>query len=94
MELSSDTKQLFIEAGEITGKTFDIANTMRRDIEATGFTNIHEKVYKDPMGPWPSDLRLKEIGKWTLLGFDIGLEGHALSIMTKVMGVCENSHLK
>jgi len=61
---------------------------MRRDIEAAGFTKITEKIFKDPMGTWPADARLRELGRWTLLSFDIGLEGYALAILTRSMGVC------
>lgn len=79
-------KQLFLEAGEITGQTFEISERMRGQIEEAGFTNVHEKVYKNPIGSWPADPKLKELGRWTQLGFDIGLEGYALATLTRVLG--------
>ena len=79
-------KQLFQEAGKITGQTFEISERMRGEIEEAGFTNIHEKLYKCPMGGWPADPKLKELGQWTQLGFDIGLEGYALATLTRVLG--------
>lgn len=78
--------ELYCEAGEITGQTFEIAEKMRGEIEKAGFTNIHEKVYKDPMGAWPADPKLRQLGQWTQLGFDIGLEGYALAPFTRVLG--------
>jgi hypothetical protein len=86
-EYASNMKQLFRDAGEITGQVFDVLGTMRKDIEDTGFTNIHERVYKDPIGSWPADPKLREVGKWTLLGLDLGLEGYALATLTRVLGV-------
>jgi hypothetical protein len=80
-------KQLFREAGEITGQVFDVLGTMREDIEGAGFINIHERFYKDPIGSWPADPKLREVGKWTLLGLDLGLEGYALATLTRVLGV-------
>lgn len=80
-------KQLFTEVGEITGQSFRISDTMETAIQEAGFVNVVEKVFKTPMGCWPSDQKLKEIGKWALLGFDIGLEGYAMASMTRVMGV-------
>jgi hypothetical protein len=60
---------------------------MKRDIIAAGFENVVETLYKVPMGGWASDPKLRELGRWTLLGFDIGLEGHALATFTRVLGV-------
>ncbi|PSS22460.1 hypothetical protein M430DRAFT_65619 [Amorphotheca resinae ATCC 22711] len=77
---------LFREAGEITGQTFTIAETMKEEIENAGFVNVVEKVYKAPLGPWPADPKLQELGRWTLLGFDTGLEGFVLAILTRTLG--------
>ena len=60
---------------------------MKTTIQEAGFVNVVEKVFKTPLGSWPADPKLQEIGKWTLLGFDIGLEGYAMAGMTRVMGV-------
>jgi len=79
--------QLFKEAGEKTGQTFEIGNKMRKEIEQTGFVNIIERVFKVPFGPWPSDPKLKELGRWTLLSFDTGLEGYVLATLTRALGV-------
>jgi len=78
--------RLFKEAAEVTGQPFDVVNTMRRDIEQAGFVNIVEKFFKVPFGTWPSDPKLRELGKWTLLGFDTGLEGYVLAILTRALG--------
>jgi len=80
-------KQLFEEVGEVTGQSFKISRTMRASIENAGFVNVVEKVYKTPMGTWPSDPKLKEIGEWVLLGFDIGLEGYAMAGLTRALRV-------
>jgi len=78
--------KLFKEAGNITGQAFDIVDTMKRDIEAAGFINVHEKVFKAPLGLWPADLKYRELGRWTYLAFDDGLEGYALAPLTRAMG--------
>ena len=43
---------LFIACGQKSGRRLDIEETMRRDIEAAGFTNVHEKYIKIPIGTW------------------------------------------
>jgi hypothetical protein len=60
---------------------------MKQKIEETGFVNIVEKVFKVPLGGWPADTKLRELGQWTLLGFDVGLEGYAMATLTRVLGV-------
>jgi hypothetical protein len=77
---------LFAEAGQITGQTFRVSDIMKEEIQAAGFVKITEKVYKTPIGSWPVDPKLKELGKWALLGFDIGLEGFAMAILTRALG--------
>ncbi|RAL68770.1 hypothetical protein DID88_007463 [Monilinia fructigena] len=44
-------------------------------------------MYKTPLGEWPNDPNLKELGKWNLLQFDVGLEGFAVQLLTNVMGM-------
>jgi hypothetical protein len=79
-------EQLFSRAGEITGQTFRPFDIMTRYIEEAGFTNVVEKVFKVPMGPWAEDPTARELGKFMLWGFDIGLEGFGLATLTRVMG--------
>lgn len=81
-------KQLYKEAGDITGQTFETADIMKHKIERAGFVNVVEKTFKVPLGGWPRDERLRELGQWTLLGFLSGLEGYALATATRVLN-CE-----
>ncbi|KIN03515.1 hypothetical protein OIDMADRAFT_102037 [Oidiodendron maius Zn] len=76
---------VFIDAGEITGRTFEVAGAMKSNIEQAGFVNIVEKVFKVPLGGWPADPKLRELGLWALLGFDTGLEGYNFATLTRVM---------
>jgi hypothetical protein len=52
-----------------------------------GFVDVVEKKYKVPVGAWPSDPQLKEIGRYSLLYCDLGCEGWALWILSKILGV-------
>jgi hypothetical protein len=60
---------------------------MKSDIEQAGFVNVVERVLKIPLGGWAADRKLRELGRWALLGFDTGLEGYNLATLTRVMGV-------
>jgi hypothetical protein len=64
-----------------------IAEDIKVFIESAGFVNVVEKVYRAPIRGWPSDPKLKELGHWGLLELDVGVEGFALALLTRVMGV-------
>lgn len=71
-----------MSAAEKTGRRIDITNTMRAGIEKAGFIDVHEKVYKIPIGTWPKDPLLKEVGR---LGYHhalSGMEGWGMWLLT------------
>lgn len=74
-------------AGEINGQTFDISNHMIKYIKEAGFVNIVDNLWQDPLGAWASDPKLRRLGRWTMLGIEIGLEGYALATLTRHLGV-------
>ncbi|KAE9378794.1 S-adenosyl-L-methionine-dependent methyltransferase [Stipitochalara longipes BDJ] len=82
--------ELFEQAGEMTGYTFCIAEKMESMIAAAGFENLVQKIIKTPIGGWAKDQELRELGRWALLGFDIGLEGYAMATLTRHMGWSQN----
>ena len=79
--------QTFLEAGEKFGKTFRIFDHMKGWIEDAGFEDVHEETYMAPVGTWPSDPKLCEVGKFTWLFCYHGCEGWAIFLLTKVMNV-------
>jgi hypothetical protein len=44
------------------------------------------KTFKWPIGPWPKDKRLKEIGAYNRLGWEDGIEGWAMFLFTNYLG--------
>lgn len=69
------------------GNDFILTETMRADIEKAGFQGVEEYVLKAPLGRWPADPRLKDIGRWCELSFNTGLEGWAMQVLTKYLDV-------
>ena len=70
------------------GFPFLLTDGMRRKVEAAGFRNIEEYGLKAPLGSWPADRRLKEIGAWCEYAFTTGLEGWGMQVLTKYLDVC------
>lgn len=62
------------------GKRLDIETTLKSQIEAGGFVNIHEKVYKVPVGDWAKSPLLKEAGRYHKAQLLEGLEGVSESL--------------
>ncbi|TPX22358.1 hypothetical protein DIZ76_014229 [Coccidioides immitis] len=77
--------KLFIRMGEMTGKTFRIAELAKGYMEKAGFQNVTEVRFKLPVGTWSSDKHMKELGEWNLLQCDQGIEGWAMALLTRVL---------
>ena len=71
----------------MTGKTFEIAENMAGLVREAGFEDVVEKRFKWPVGPWSTDPKLKEIGRWNLLNWEEGMEGWVMAAYTRVLGV-------
>jgi hypothetical protein len=89
--------QLAIECGKRFGKSFSIAEESEKLITEAGFINVTCETFKLPIGQWPKDPKMKMIGAYNRLGIDEGLEGWAIFLFTKYLGVgfdpLHNPHL-
>lgn len=68
---------MFYPLCEKTGKRIDTEETFKDRIEAAGFTNMHEKTYKIPIGDWVKNLVLKEAGQYHKAQLLEGFEGYS-----------------
>jgi hypothetical protein len=73
----------FIGCSERTGRSLLTQETMRGAMEKAGFVDVHEKLYKIPLGPWARDKVLKEVGQLQYLHWTVALEGWAMWLLTK-----------
>jgi SAM-dependent methyltransferase len=78
---------LAVEAADKFGKTFRIADMTKELMEAAGFVNITYRTFKWPIGPWPQDRKLKEIGAYNRLAWEDGMNGWVLFLFTKYLRV-------
>lgn len=75
--------ETFIGCAERANCSLTVQETMRSSIEKAGFIDVHEVVYKIPIGPWARDKVLKEIGQLNYLHWSTGLEGYSMWLLTK-----------
>ncbi|CAL5870647.1 uncharacterized protein PFLUO_LOCUS4887 [Penicillium psychrofluorescens] len=73
---------MFIRCAERAGRSLAIQETMRSAIEKAGFVDVHEQKYKIPLGPWPRDKLLKEVGHLECAHWNAALEGWAMWLLT------------
>ncbi|KAM5385741.1 hypothetical protein ACJZ2D_000940 [Fusarium nematophilum] len=79
--------QLFYDAGERLGRTFDITDKkMEGWAHEAGFTGIVPKTFKLPYGGWPRDKKLKELGRYVNYYMDMSLGGFATYPMSQILG--------
>ena len=78
---------LMLEAGDIIGKTNMTIYSMKKWMEEAGFINVVEKRYRFPVGTWPRDPKMKELGMWFRAYFEDGMEGYAMALLTRVLAV-------
>lgn len=78
---------LAVKAGVVFGRSFSIAEDMKGLMEEAGFVNVTCKAFRWPIGSWPRDPDLKQIGIYNRLGWDEGLEGWAMFLFTNHLGV-------
>jgi hypothetical protein len=72
-----------VACGERAGRAVDTFETMTNKIQNAGFTNVHQKHYKWPIGPWPRDRELKEAGMVNHQHWSSGLEGWGMWLLTR-----------
>ncbi|KKA24379.1 hypothetical protein T310_1564 [Rasamsonia emersonii CBS 393.64] len=75
-----------MEACDRIGRTMDPAPSIKGWVEDAGFTKVEQRRFKLPIGPWPKDPRLKEIGTLMAINFIEGVEAFTLSLFTEVLG--------
>ena len=73
--------------GEQAGKPMDIQQYIRAWITKAGFEDVVEEKFKWPVGDWPADTKLKDIGRWNATHWNLGIEGWSLRLLTQLKGV-------
>jgi hypothetical protein len=76
-----------LEAGDAFGKTLRIVDESRTKMIAAGFTEVVERRFKCPIGSWPKDPYLKELGRYNRLQWEEGIEGWTMMLLTTILGV-------
>ncbi|KAK4153508.1 Phosphomethylethanolamine N-methyltransferase [Chaetomidium leptoderma] len=80
--------KVFVEAGKKFGRPFDVVGEglVQDAFEKAGFEAITQWEFKCPIGAWPQDKKLRDIGSYALAGILQDIEGWILFVWSQVMG--------
>ncbi|KAH7241257.1 S-adenosyl-L-methionine-dependent methyltransferase [Fusarium tricinctum] len=78
--------KIFIEGGKKLGNSFEVYEheLQRKAMEAAGFVDIQQFEYKSPIGGWPKDPEMKELGQYGKLAFLADPEGFVLFVANTI----------
>ena len=77
---------ILAEYGGKVGIDLAVAQKFRHMMDKAGFEEVTEKVFDLPLGDWPEDRRLKEVGLFQRFQMTEGLHGIAFGLLTRVAG--------
>lgn len=86
-KMYSDFSASILSIGETkTGQRFDTIEHMAGWMRKAGFRDVVEHHFVWPIGPWPKDPKLKELGRWGERNWADGIEGWVMALYTRVLG--------
>jgi hypothetical protein len=78
---------LLNESSRRAGRLITMDKHFHELLPAAGFDNIKVDPRKLPLGSWPANAKLKELGRWFGLVAESGFEAYGLALMTRAMGM-------
>ncbi|KAF2090021.1 hypothetical protein K490DRAFT_71705 [Saccharata proteae CBS 121410] len=79
-------QSLCTEACEKIGRTANPGPALRHAMEAAGYKNVQERIFKLPSGLWPKDKTLKRMGAFNMLQYLEALEIGAFHLFVQALG--------
>ncbi|KAL2678450.1 hypothetical protein Neosp_009196 [[Neocosmospora] mangrovei] len=77
------------EASAKFGKPLTCAPEWKARLEEVGFVDVQQEIRKVPMGPWPKDPKLKEIGKFQAVQEAQVIDSYTPGLFGRVLGWSE-----
>ncbi|KIW33391.1 uncharacterized protein PV07_00245 [Cladophialophora immunda] len=74
------------EASTKFGKKINIAKLQKQYMIDAGFVDVRDEMYKVPVGTWPKDPKLKQIGMFEREHMIAAVEPFTLALLTRVLG--------
>lgn len=79
--------KVMIDAGKKAGMEFEIGAKIEERLASVGFVNVQVRRATWPIGPWPKDARLREIGRFNWARLLEGVHGLCARRLSDGLGV-------
>ena len=76
----------FAKAAKIGGRIVQPGPQLEEWVRAAGFEDVHHERVRLPLGIWPKDKKMKEVGAFNLVQLKEGLEGFSMALFTRILG--------
>ncbi|KAK1839291.1 methyltransferase domain-containing protein [Colletotrichum chrysophilum] len=83
--------RLFMQACDMLGREHSPGPKLEGWIRQESFTNVRCHHFKIPLGPWPKDLHMKDLGWCNLIQTLEGLDAFTLKLFRSVLGWTEEA---
>ena len=96
-QMNSSSKQWEVTLHDIArsmGIEMETTNKMHGWLQEAGFASIEEMAHKVPVGPWPKDKKLKDIGRYHQAHMlESGFENYSIFLFTQGGWSIESTHV-
>ncbi|RJE26710.1 hypothetical protein PHISCL_00941 [Aspergillus sclerotialis] len=77
---------LGLVAGDKFGKSLRTVDEMQEGMIRAGFVDVNVHCFKVPIGPWPKDKHMKNLGRYMRLVWEESMEMWTMMLWTKILG--------
>ncbi|KAI5786107.1 S-adenosyl-L-methionine-dependent methyltransferase [Pyronema domesticum] len=79
---------------EMIGRPQPEQNMMKARLVAAGFIDVKVLRFKQPLGAWPKDKRIKTIGSMMMVNAETAFQSYGLAAFTRILGMSNNQAMK
>lgn len=80
---------MLVKASAASGRPYVVAKTFEGLMKEVGFVDVEHSRYKLPLGTWPKNKKMKQLGAYGLALASAATEAYGLALCTRVMGLTE-----
>lgn len=80
---------LLIGAAEAAGRPYVVAKNLKKLLEEVGFVDVQHTRLKLPIGLWPKNKKMKQLGAYGLALASAATEAYGLALCTRVLNLTE-----
>ncbi|KAJ4227927.1 hypothetical protein NW759_004016 [Fusarium solani] len=77
--------KMYEEGGKALGRPFFVSELQVEGLKEAGFVDIKTVDYKMPIGSWPKDPKMAQVGRFVQLTLENDLEGYSLLLWNQVL---------